>query len=102
MKVIIIQENGRHKKNRHFRECYSLQRAFNFHGHETCVWGLNHKNFNMQPNWEDYDLIFNLENYDTSGWIPNLSRIKTYKILWSIDAHCRGVDVFNQTFRAGN
>jgi hypothetical protein len=28
MKILLIQENGRHNENRHFRECFCLQRGF--------------------------------------------------------------------------
>jgi hypothetical protein len=101
MKILIIQENGRHEKNKNFRECFSLKRAFEFHGHQATVWGLNHENFKITPEWNNYDLIFNLENYDTSGWVPSLKQCKAHKILWSIDAHCRGVDIFDNTFKEG-
>jgi hypothetical protein len=40
MKTIIIQEHSRHKENIEYRECMSLKRAFEFHGHEASVWGL--------------------------------------------------------------
>tara|TARA_R110000850_G_scaffold157258_3_gene281403 strand:- start:877 stop:1725 length:849 start_codon:yes stop_codon:yes gene_type:complete len=101
MKILIIQENGRHEKNKNFRECFSLKRAFENHGHQAEVWGLNHKNFEITPDWDGYDIIFNLENYDTSGWVPSLNQCNAYKILWSIDAHCRGVDIFDNTFKEG-
>jgi hypothetical protein len=101
MKILIIQENGRHKENKFFRECYSIQRAFHNLGHEAVVWGLNHQNFSKKISFDDYDLIFNLENYDTSGWVPDLKHTTAYKILWSIDAHCRGVGVFDITFNNG-
>jgi hypothetical protein len=91
MKILIIQENGRHDANRKYRECFSLQRAFIFYGHECDVWGLGHLNYTNIPNFESYDWIINLENYDESNWVPNLSNIKNpKKFLWSIDAHCRG------------
>ena len=62
MKILLIQENGRHEENRQFRECFSLQKSFNKLGHEATVWGLGHDNFNETPLWEEYDWIINLEN----------------------------------------
>lgn len=102
MKIIIIQENGRHDANRNFRECFSLQRAFKKLNHNCDVWGLNHDNFDVILDWNSYDLILNIENYDTTGWVPSLNSItKPKKLLWSIDAHCRGEEVFENTFREG-
>jgi spore maturation protein CgeB len=102
MRVIIIQEAGRHEENREFRECLSLQRAFIYNGHECDVWGLGHSNYNQTPNWNSYDLIMNIENYDSSGWVPNLYEFNSpLKILWSIDAHCRGEDIYENTFFNG-
>ena len=101
MKILLIQENGRHKENREFRECFSLQKSFNKLGHEATVWGLGHDNFNETPLWEEYDWIINLENYD-SGWVPSLSNVKLpIKFLWSIDAHFRGEEVYEEAFKKG-
>lgn len=101
MKILVIQENGRHDKNRHLRECFSLQRSFEKLGHECHVWGLGHEWFMEHPVWESYDLILNIENYDEIGWVPNLKDVKTTKFLWSIDAHCGMEHVFNKTFIEG-
>lgn len=99
MKILLIQENGRHEKNRNFRECFCLQRGFKKIGIDSTVWGLGHNNFNNNINFNDFDLIINLENY-SSGWEPDLSIIKTKKMLWSIDAHARGESPFiNEFFR---
>ena len=57
MKVLIIQENGRHEENRNFRECFCLQRSFIKLGNTADVWGLGHENYNTTPDYEDYDLI---------------------------------------------
>jgi hypothetical protein len=100
MKILIIQENGRHDKNKNFRECFSLQRGFEKLGIESLVWGLGHENYEQLPNFELFDLIINLENYG-SGWEPDLSNIKTKKFLWSIDAHCRGELPFIEEFVRG-
>jgi len=103
MKVLIIQENGRHEENRNFRECFCLQRSFEKLNHQADVWGLGHGNFNKIPDYESYDLIINLENYaNTAGnWVPNLRDINTKKFLWSIDAHCRGIKPFEYEFSRG-
>ena len=96
-KILIIQENGRHEENRNFRECFCLQRAFDHHGVSADVWGLGHNNYETIPRWKDYDLIINLENYDTEGWVPDLSRIKVPKFLWAIDAHVKGIQPYIAT-----
>lgn len=102
MKVLLIQENGRHDANRNYRECFCLQRSFIKLGHDCEIWGLGHENFEITPKWESYDWIINLENYDTSGWVPSLSDVKKpKKFLWSIDAHCRGEAIYENTFKEG-
>ena len=101
MKVLIVQENGHHEANKNFRECFSLQRAFRHHNHEADVWGNLHDNYNITPDFNSYDIIINLENYSL-GWIPDLSDISSpYKIIWSIDAHCRGTQVYDDMFASG-
>ena len=103
MKTLLIQENGRHEANRHYRECFCLQRALEHHGYEADVWGLGHDNYvSGEPDYEAYDLVINLENYDETGWVPSLSKVQTKKFLWSIDAHCRGIDVYTQPATEGN
>lgn len=102
MKILIIQENGRHNDNRNFRECFCLKRAFENLNHICDIWGLGHANYNNIPKYDDYDIIINLENYDEDNWIPNLRFYsKPLKILWSIDAHCRGEEIFEKTFYEG-
>lgn len=100
MNILVIQENGRHEKNRHFRECYSLQRAFIKLGHSCDVWGLGHINY--KSFLKSYDVIINLENYDEQGWVPDLSKINSKKYLWSIDAHVRGLAPYKQEFHRGS
>jgi len=102
MKVLIIQENGRHDGNREYRECFCLQRAFHFHNVETDVWGLGHDNYDTEPDYKSYDLIINLENYDETGWVPSLRKVQTQKFLWSIDAHVKGIESYLQTAHDGN
>jgi len=102
MKILIIQENGRHEKNRHFRECFCMQRSLQGLGYQVDVWGLGHDNFEMHPLWDSYDLILNFENYDLNGWLPDLSTTSNpKKMLWSVDAHCRGIKPFLDTFNGG-
>lgn len=101
MKILLIQEASRHKENIEFRECISLRRAFEYNNHQADVWGLGHKNFDIVPDWNSYDLIVNLENYDETGWVPNLSSIQTVKCLWSIDAHCKGINSYLKIFFDG-
>ena len=89
MKILIIQENGRHLENREFRECFNLQRALLRKNVDTIVWGLGHDNFNtpFQQIIKDIDVIILLENYESNGWLPDLSNVNKLKIFWSIDSH---------------
>jgi len=88
MKFLIIQENGRHEKNRHFRESQCLKRALEREGHACTVWGLGHENYStsFEKISEDCDVVLSLENYDT-GWHPSVSSFSGTKIFWSIDSH---------------
>lgn len=92
MKIVIIQEAGRHEKNKNFRESLCLHRALSrIEEVESKVWGLNYPDFNMSfseiEQWAD--VIFIIENY-TSDWLPinEISNSKKLKIFWSIDSHC--------------
>lgn len=101
MKFLIIQENGRHEISKHLRECNSMQRALIHCGEECDVWGLGHDNFNTPPDYNSYDVIINLENYDT-GWMPTLDKVKTpLKFLWAIDSHVRGYEYYRDVFLQG-
>jgi len=100
MKILIIQENGRHDLNRNFRECFCLQRAFQKLNYDPVVWGLGHVNYNEEIDFNSFDLIINLENYG-GYWEPNLSDVKSKKFLWSIDAHARGEEPFIHEFNRG-
>lgn len=102
MSILIIQENGRHEHNRNFRECFCLKRAFEYHDIKSDVWGLGHENYHTQPDWDSYNIVINLENYDDSGWVPSLSKVNCYKVLWSIDAHVRGIEPYLKTAHDGN
>lgn len=86
--ILIIQENGHHERNRRFRECFSLQRAFHHLGISAHVWGLGHANYHdaFDNLICHFDAVISLENYDT-GWHPDLSSVSIPKIFWCIDAH---------------
>lgn len=92
MRISIIQESGRHEKNKNFRESLNLHRSFSkIEGVESRVWGLNYPDF-ITPfseieKWSD--VIFIIENY-TSKWMPidEISNSSKLKIFWSIDSHC--------------
>jgi len=103
MRFLIIQENGRHEKNRAFRECFSFQRALQYHGQIADVWGLGHENYEEGyfPDFNNYDTVINLENYDETGWVPSLRHISQKKILWAIDAHVKGMDGYMKTANEG-
>jgi hypothetical protein len=89
MKILIIQEKGRHEKNWMFRESLSIQRALTNLGYESTVWGLNYENY-ITPFEElekTHDVIFLIENYPHNNWVPDLSKSNKLKIFWSIDSH---------------
>jgi len=88
MKILIIQEKGRHKENENFRESLNFQRAFHKIGIESVVWGLNYPNYNIPFDEisKDCDVVLLIENY-TTGWIPNLTKFKGLKLFLSIDSH---------------
>ena len=104
MNVLVIQENGRHESNKDFRECFCLQRAFFKNGIACDIWGLGHPNYLEGVDFDSYNLILNLENYDdeANSWLPDLSQVNNKKFLWSIDAHIRGAHTFENIFDAGN
>jgi len=92
MNITIIQEAGRHEKNREFREALNLFRALSkIDGINPMIWGLNYpdftKDFKEVEEWSD--VIFIIENY-TSNWMPidQISKSNKLKIFWSIDSHC--------------
>lgn len=89
MKILIIQEKGRHQKNWVFRESLNAQRALTKIGVESTVWGLNYDNFNksFKDIESEHDVIFLIENYPYNGWVPDLSNSKKLKLFWSIDSH---------------
>jgi hypothetical protein len=90
MKLLLIQERGRHEKNRNFRECENFKRSFQRLGVECEIWGLGYDNYNVSFSEivKDKDIIFSIENYD-SGWTPDLSQYSDkLKIFWSVDSHC--------------
>ena len=103
MRVLIVQENGRHDKNRNFRECFSMQRSFQKCGHDADVWGMGHSNYEEGVDYSDYDLLINLENYShTAGnWLPSFAEVKCPKFLWAIDAHYNGEAMYEREFHDG-
>lgn len=92
MKILIIQEHGRHEKNCNFRESENLKRALNRvdPNIEVTIWGLGYDNFRIpfKSIVKSQDVVILLENYETNNWIPDLSKLKQLKLFWSIDSHC--------------
>jgi hypothetical protein len=90
MKILIIQEKGRHIKNQDFREALNLDRALKRLNIDSIVWGLNYENFSIPFDEisKNCDAIILLENYEVNGWIPDLSNFTGLKLFWSIDSHC--------------
>lgn len=93
MKWLIIQTENQSKwrqgwtPNWHMRECYSFQYALNTIGIQADTWGKYQDNFDVVPDFESYDVIICIENYD-SDWLPDFATIKSpTKIHWVIDLH---------------
>jgi spore maturation protein CgeB len=89
MKILIIQEKGRHEKNWRFRESLCIKRALESLGYESTVWGLSYENFStpFEEIEKDHDVILLIENYPLNEWLPDLSLSKKLKVFWSIDSH---------------
>ena len=93
MNILIIQEAGRHEKNKNFRESLNLKRSLDkIENINVEVWGLGYdlNNFEEIESWSDVILI--VENYNFN-WMPleQISNSKKLKIFWSIDSHYPGV-----------
>lgn len=95
MKWLIIQSDGLHKgqddwsPNWFLRECYGLRDALKRHGHEADIWGLRHVNFEQTPDFNSYDAVLLVENYEM-GWLPDFRKMtKPVKLQWIIDLHCQ-------------
>lgn len=101
MKIVIIQEAGRHSENREFREGLSWQRALQSYGHDVILWGLGYDNYSVPFGdiSKGADVIFLLEQYDQTGWTPDFSKSKALKIHISIDDHCNINEHFRQVER---
>jgi len=99
MRILIIQENGRHAQNRSYRECHSLAWSFRELGHEPLIWGLGHSNLSAVPDFDAFDAILNLENYDQTGWLPELSGFqKPVKLVWAVDEHVQPESYYKSIF----
>ena len=103
MKFLIIQENSQSEADRQYRECICAQRALVTLGQECDVWGLNYPNFDTLPDFNSYDIIIILEN-DDKGWLAKLPlrNCPAVKIVWAIDAHCRGIEYYRNIFNYFN
>lgn len=91
MNFLIIQEAGRHEKNKNFRESLSLSKSLSkIEGNNAIVWGRGYPDENkFDEHLEWADAIFILENY-FPDWLPvsKIQNSKKLKIYWSIDSHC--------------
>lgn len=108
MNILIIQENGHHDANRIYRECYSFQRAFQEMANVSAdIWGNRHACFKKIPNFDQYDVILQLEQYDGcygQSWIPHaeIKKSKAFKILWAVDSHVRSAQYYEDLREKGN
>lgn len=105
MKILLIQENGHHDANRIYRECYSWQRAFQEYSHiSVAIWGQKHANFVDVPNFNSFDVIICLEQYDNTNWVPHteIAKSNAKKLIWAVDSHSKGIEFFRHLKRVGN
>jgi hypothetical protein len=108
MKILIIQSAGQHNgttrlcKNDYMRECLGLQYAFEKNGWNVDVWGIRFSNFKDDIDFNSYDYILNMENYEMD-WLPDFSKIiKPIKMQWVIDLHCQSPEVYAKTSKHMN
>ena len=96
MKWLIIQSAGKNEKNKFLRECFGIANGLKELKEDVAIWGLRHPNFDQNPDFESYDIIFVIENYEFE-WLPDFSKIKKpLKLHWIIDLHCRGMGVYEK------
>ncbi len=95
-RCLIIQSDGVHRgqdgltPNWYTRECYALQHAFRENDVEADIWGLRHENFANPPDFESYDMVLCLENYEFD-WLPDFRRMRRpLTIQWIVDLHFQG------------
>ena len=99
MKWLIIQSAGQHNgsdgwtPNDYLRECFALQHALQQNGEICDVWGLRHSNFKEEIDFNSYDNIVLLENYEWD-WVPDLTKITAKKYHWIIDLHCQKNEIY--------
>ncbi len=97
MKWLIIQSAGEHDgirdkwtPNDYLRECFAIKYALETNKQEADIWGLRHSNFKSKIDFEGYDIILCIENYEI-GWLPDFKALrKPLKLQWCIDLHCGG------------
>jgi hypothetical protein len=102
MKWLVIQSDGQHKgqdgwsPNWHLRECYVIQDALlRLHEHAD-IWGLRHTNYEPLPDFNRYDGVFTIENYELD-WLPDLSgAYRCLRVYWLIDAHWQPISAFER------
>lgn len=101
MKWLIIQSDGEHKgqdswtANWYLRECYAIQHAIRAIKQEADIWGLRHENYTHRPDFNRYDGIFTIENYELD-WLPDLKNAELLRLYWLIDAHWRPIEAFER------
>lgn len=102
MKILLIQSAGQHNgttnlcKNDYLREVLAIEHAFKNNGWETLVWGYRYPNFRDKIDFNNFDYILTLENYEMD-WLPDFSKItKPIKMQWIIDLHFQKPEVYGK------
>lgn len=100
MKWLIIQSAGEHKgqgpwaKNDHLRECWGLWKGLVSLEQQVTVWGLRHENFEQVPDFESFDVVLLVENYEM-GWLPDFGHMaRPVRMQWIIDLHCQPFEAY--------
>lgn len=108
MKWLIIQSAGEHTgqdgwdRNDMMRECFAIRHALIANGHEVTVWGKRHPNFETTPDFNSFNAILTIENYDL-GWLPRINTCyRPRKFYWVIDAHWQPINAYDDALKGYN
>lgn len=105
MKWLILQSAGKHKgqdgwdRNDMLRECFAIEYALCCAGDTVDVWGLRHENYATKPDFNSYDGIFTIENYELD-WLPRVNGLyRALRIFWIIDAHWQPLNTYAEVLK---
>jgi len=88
--ILIVQEAGRHPENAYLREGLSLQRAFDYLGVKSDIYGAGYPNYSKKFSEvvKDFDTVLIVENYAFQSLpLDEIKKCKAKKLFWTIDSH---------------